>query len=110
MRRRARCAAAASVATDALIDLGCDLAEVDRQSDAEWCFRRAADLGDALGSFNLAIALRAQSRGARRWPPTRPRSPAACPTPGATWATCSRSSATWPARCAPTAAPPRPVT
>jgi hypothetical protein len=53
----------ASVATDALIDLGCDLAEADRQLDAEWCFRRAADLGDGLGSFNLAIALRAQGRG-----------------------------------------------
>ena len=53
----------ASVATDALIDLGCDLAEADRQLDAEWCFRRAADLGDCLGAFNLAIALRAQGRG-----------------------------------------------
>jgi tetratricopeptide (TPR) repeat protein len=52
----------ASVATDALVDLGCDLAEVDRHQDAEWCFRRAADLGDPLGSFNLAIALRAQHR------------------------------------------------
>ena len=53
----------ASVDTDALIDLGCDLAAMDRQLDAEWCFRRAADLGDGLGSFNLAIALRAQGRG-----------------------------------------------
>ena len=53
----------AAVDTDALIDLGCDLAEADRQPDAEWCFRRAADLGDRLGSFNLAIALRAQGRG-----------------------------------------------
>jgi tetratricopeptide (TPR) repeat protein len=53
---------AASVDTDALVDLGCDLAAVDRHQDAEWCFRRAADLGDSLGSFNLAIALRAQHR------------------------------------------------
>ena len=53
----------ASVDTDALIDLGCDLAALDRHLDAEWCFRRAADLGDGLGSFNLAIALRAQGRG-----------------------------------------------
>jgi tetratricopeptide (TPR) repeat protein len=52
----------ASVDTDALVDLGCDLAAVDRHQDAEWCFRRAADLGDSLGSFNLAIALRAQHR------------------------------------------------
>ena len=53
----------ASVDTDALIDLGCDLAALDRHRDAERCFRRAADLGDGLGSFNLAIALRAQGRG-----------------------------------------------
>ena len=52
----------ASVDTDALIGAGCDLAAVDRQLDAAWCFRRAADLGDGLG-FNLAIALRAQGRG-----------------------------------------------
>jgi hypothetical protein len=47
---------------DALVDLGCDLADVDRHRDAEWCFRRATVLGDAIASFNLAIALRAQHR------------------------------------------------
>ena len=52
----------ASVDTDALVNLGCDLAAIDRQQDAERCFRRAADLGDSLGAFNLAISLRAQQR------------------------------------------------
>jgi len=46
----------------ALIDLGCDLADVGRQADAEWCFRRAADLGDTVGAFNLGNALAAQQR------------------------------------------------
>jgi tetratricopeptide (TPR) repeat protein len=46
----------------ALIDLGCDLADVGRQTDAEWCFRRAADLGDSVASFNLGNALAAQQR------------------------------------------------
>ena len=46
----------------ALIDLGCDLADEGRQVDAEWCFRRAADLGDTVGSFNLGNALAAQKR------------------------------------------------
>ena len=47
---------------DALIDLGCDLADAGRQTDAEWCFRRAADLGDTVASFNLGNALAAQQR------------------------------------------------
>ncbi|MCW2580206.1 MAG: yrrB [Blastococcus sp.] len=46
----------------ALIDLGCDLADVGRQTDAESCFRRAADLGDSVASFNLGNALAAQRR------------------------------------------------
>jgi tetratricopeptide (TPR) repeat protein len=46
----------------ALIDLGCDLADVERQTDAEWCFRRAADLGDSVAFFNLGNALAAQQR------------------------------------------------
>jgi tetratricopeptide (TPR) repeat protein len=46
----------------ALIDLGCDLADEGRQVDAEWCFRRASDLGDTVGSFNLGNALAAQKR------------------------------------------------
>jgi hypothetical protein len=45
-----------------LIDLGCDLAEAGRHRDAEGCFRRAADLGDSVGSFNLGNALAAQGR------------------------------------------------
>ena len=47
---------------DELIDLGCDLADAGRQTDAEWCFRRAADLGDTVASFNLGNALAAQQR------------------------------------------------
>ena len=45
-----------------VVDVGCECAPAPRHQDAEWCFRRAADLGDPLGSFNLAIALRAQHR------------------------------------------------
>ena len=44
----------------ALIDLGCDLADEGRQIDAEWCFRRAADLGQTVGSFIGGYALAAQ--------------------------------------------------
>jgi tetratricopeptide (TPR) repeat protein len=47
---------------DELVDLGCDLAEVGRQVDAERCFRRAADLGSAVASFNLGNTLAALSR------------------------------------------------
>ena len=47
---------------DELIDLGCDLADAERQRDAEWCFRRAAAMGDSLAAFNLGNALAAQSR------------------------------------------------
>jgi tetratricopeptide (TPR) repeat protein len=53
----------ASSDVDELIDLGCDLAEAGRQNAAEWCFRRAADLGDAVASFNLGNCL----AGQRRW-------------------------------------------
>jgi tetratricopeptide (TPR) repeat protein len=52
----------ASEDADELIDLGCDLADAGRQTDAEWCFRRAADMGDTIGSFNLGNALAAQRR------------------------------------------------
>ena len=52
----------ASEDADALIDLGCDLADADRQDDAEWCFRRAAQLGDTMGWFNLGNTLAAQHR------------------------------------------------
>ena len=37
---------------DAVIELGCDLADAGRHHDAERCFRRAAQLGDALGSVS----------------------------------------------------------
>ncbi|MCU1667958.1 MAG: yrrB [Blastococcus sp.] len=51
-----------SVDVDELLDLGCDLADAGRQSDAEWCFRRAADLGEPVAFFNLGNALAAQDR------------------------------------------------
>ena len=54
----------ASSDVDELIDLGCDLADAGRLSGAEWCFRRAADMGDAVASFNLGNCLASQ----RRWP------------------------------------------
>jgi tetratricopeptide (TPR) repeat protein len=53
----------ASSDVDELIDLGCDLAESGRQHAAEWCFRRAAELGDPVASFNLGNCL----AGQRRW-------------------------------------------
>jgi tetratricopeptide (TPR) repeat protein len=54
----------ASGDADALIDLGCDLADAGRHADAEACFRRAAETGDTVASFNLGNALAAQGR----WP------------------------------------------
>ena len=51
-----------SADVDELLDLGCDLAEAGRQSDAEWCFRRAADLGEPVAWFNLGNALAGQDR------------------------------------------------
>jgi tetratricopeptide (TPR) repeat protein len=53
----------ASSDVDELIDLGCDLADAGRPHAAEWCFRRAADLGDPVASFNLGNCL----AGQRRW-------------------------------------------
>jgi tetratricopeptide (TPR) repeat protein len=53
----------ASSDVDELIDLGCDLVESGRHSAAEWCFRRAAALGDPVASFNLGNCL----AGQRRW-------------------------------------------
>ncbi|MCW2637265.1 MAG: yrrB [Blastococcus sp.] len=54
----------ASDDVDELLDLGCDFADAGRQDAAEWCFRRAADLGDPVASFNLGNCL----AGQRRWP------------------------------------------
>jgi hypothetical protein len=45
-----------------LVQLGCELAEADRQVDAEFCFRRAVELGETWVSFNLGNALAAQQR------------------------------------------------
>ncbi|RBY74432.1 UDP-N-acetylglucosamine-peptide N-acetylglucosaminyltransferase [Geodermatophilus sp. TF02-6] len=47
---------------DAVIELGCDLADAGRERDAERCFRRAAELGAALGWFNLGNVLAARGR------------------------------------------------
>jgi tetratricopeptide (TPR) repeat protein len=52
----------ASSDVDELIDLGCDLVDAGRHSAAEWCFRRAAELGDPVASFNLGNCLAAQQR------------------------------------------------
>jgi tetratricopeptide (TPR) repeat protein len=54
----------ASSDVDELIDLGCDLADAGRPLAAEWCFRRAADQGDAVASFNLGNCLAGQKRWA----------------------------------------------
>src|SRR5919107_2474916 len=54
----------ASEDADELIDLGCDLADAGRQTDAEWCFRRAAELGDVTGYYDLGNSLAAQERWA----------------------------------------------
>jgi tetratricopeptide (TPR) repeat protein len=47
---------------DALLELGCELADAGRQEDAERCFRRAADLGSEIGWFNLGNTLRKLGR------------------------------------------------
>lgn len=47
---------------DAIIELGCDLADAGRDADAEVCFRRAAELGDSLGWFNLGNSLAGRGR------------------------------------------------
>ncbi|MGO4604481.1 tetratricopeptide repeat protein [Terrabacter sp. 2YAF2] len=49
-------------ALDDLVDLGCELAEVGRLSDAETCFRKGSDLGSATASFNLGNCLAEQER------------------------------------------------
>jgi tetratricopeptide (TPR) repeat protein len=51
-----------SADVDELLDLGCDLADAGRHSDAEACFRRAADLGEPVAWFNLGNALASQQR------------------------------------------------
>ena len=51
-----------SADVDELLDLGCDLADAGQLADAEWCFRRAADLGEPVAWFNLGNALAGQNR------------------------------------------------
>ena len=53
---------AAEADLEDLVDLGCELAEIGRSSDAEGCFRRASDLGSARASFNLGNCLAEQQR------------------------------------------------
>lgn len=43
---------------DALVDVGCDLAEADRQEQALTCFQRAVQLGQDWVWFNVANTLR----------------------------------------------------
>ena len=47
---------------DELIGIGCDLADNGEAAGAEYCFRRASDLGDADGAFNLGNTLSGQER------------------------------------------------
>jgi tetratricopeptide (TPR) repeat protein len=51
-----------STDVDALLALGCDLADQYHDTDAETCFRRAADLGSSLGAYNLGNSLAVQER------------------------------------------------
>lgn len=53
---------AARLDVDDLVELGCDLAEAGRLSEAEMCFRACSDAGSAIGSFNLGNALAEQER------------------------------------------------
>ncbi|GID92207.1 tetratricopeptide repeat protein [Amorphoplanes digitatis] len=47
---------------DELVTIGCDLADGDEAGGAEYCFRRASDLGDAVAAFNLGNCLAGQER------------------------------------------------
>jgi TPR repeat protein len=47
---------------DELVNIGCDLADIDEADGAEYCFRRASDLGDAGATFNLGNTLAGQKR------------------------------------------------
>jgi tetratricopeptide (TPR) repeat protein len=47
---------------DALIALGCDLADAGRHSDAESCFRRATESGSTVAWFDLGNSLRELGR------------------------------------------------
>ena len=45
-----------------LVSIGCDLADSGEAGGAEYCFRRASDLGDAVAAFNLGNTLAGQKR------------------------------------------------
>lgn len=47
---------------DELLDLGCEFSDAGRQDDAERCFRHAAELGSAVGAFDLGNTLSKQLR------------------------------------------------
>lgn len=47
---------------DELVSIGCDLADSGELGGAEYCFRRASDLGDAAAAFNLGNCLAEQER------------------------------------------------
>jgi tetratricopeptide (TPR) repeat protein len=51
-----------ALSEDLLIDLGCDLSDAGRTSDAEWCFRTAVNRGSNIGLFNLGNELTFQGR------------------------------------------------
>jgi len=52
----------ATADVDELVSIGCDLADSDEAGGAEYCFRRASDLGDAAAAFNLGNCLAGQER------------------------------------------------
>jgi tetratricopeptide (TPR) repeat protein len=52
----------ATADVDELITIGCDLADSDEADGAEYCFRRASELGDAGAAFNLGNTLAGQGR------------------------------------------------
>jgi tetratricopeptide (TPR) repeat protein len=55
-------AAATSDDLEELMNLGCAFAELSRLTEAEMCFRRAADLGSSDAAFNLGNVLAEQER------------------------------------------------
>ena len=55
-------AAWATDSADALVDVGCDLAEEGRQEEAEECFRRAVALGEDWVWFNVGNTVRELGR------------------------------------------------
>jgi tetratricopeptide (TPR) repeat protein len=55
-------AAWAADSADALVDVGCDLAEEGRQEEAEECFRRAVALGEDWVWFNVGNTVRELGR------------------------------------------------